>query len=167
MDNLSKQKRHKIMASVHSKGTKPEVLVRKYLWKNGFRYRKNNPRLPGHPDIVLRKYRTCIFVNGCFWHGHEGCKYSHLPKTNVEYWTKKIKRNRERDKEEQRRLAEMGWHVIVVWECQLKNDKREQTLESLAYTLNHIYIQDHSVAYPRLEDETELDIAAENPLQNS
>lgn len=155
------------MASVHSKGTKPEVLVRKYLWKNGFRYRKNNPRLPGHPDIVLRKYRTCIFVNGCFWHGHEGCKYSHLPKTNVEYWTKKIKRNRERDKEEQRRLAEMGWHVIVVWECQLKNDKREQTLESLAYTLNHIYIQDHSVAYPRLEDETELDIAAENPLQNS
>lgn len=167
MDNLSKQKRHKIMASVHSKGTKPEVLVRKYLWKNGFRYRKNNPRLPGHPDIVLRKYRTCIFVNGCFWHGHEGCKYSHLPKTNVEYWTKKINRNRERDKEEQRRLAEMGWHVIVVWECQLKNDKREQTLESLAYTLNHIYIQDHSVAYPRLEDETELDIAAENPLQNS
>lgn len=167
MDVLTPKQRHKIMASVHSKGTKPEVIVRKYLWKDGFRYRKNNPRLPGHPDIVLRKYRTCIFVNGCFWHGHEGCRYFKMPKTHIDFWTKKINRNRERDKEEQKQLAEMGWHVIVVWECQLRNDKREQTLESLAYTLNHIYIKDHSVAYPRLEDETGLDIAAENPLQNS
>ena len=143
------------MASIHSVNTKPEVLVRKYLWRNGFRYRKNNHRLPGHPDIVLRKYRTCIFVNGCFWHGHEGCKYFHYPKSNVDYWTKKINRNRERDKEEQKKL------VIVVWECELKPDKREKTLTSLAFTLNHIFLQDHSVTYPRIEEESELEEAAE------
>lgn len=162
---LSTQQRHKTMASIHSVNTKPEVLVRKYLWRNGFRYRKNNPRLPGHPDIVLRKYRTCIFVNGCFWHGHEGCKYFHYPKSNVDYWTKKINRNRERDKEEQKKLAEMGWHVIVVWECELKPDKREKTLTSLAFTLNHIFLQDHSVAYPHVEEESELGMAAE-PLDD-
>lgn len=162
---LSTEQRHKTMASIHSVNTKPEVLVRKYLWRNGFRYRKNNPRLPGHPDIVLRKYRTCIFVNGCFWHGHEGCKYFHYPKSNVDYWTKKINRNRERDKEEQKKLAEMGWHVIVVWECELKPDKREKTLTSLAFTLNHIFLQDHSVAYPHVEEESELGMAAE-PLDD-
>lgn len=149
------------MASIRSKNTKPEVIVRKYLWRNGFRYRLNNPRLPGHPDIVLRKYRTCIFVNGCFWHGHEGCKYFVMPKTNTVFWDRKISRNRERDKAEQKKLAEMGWHVIVVWECQLKADKRKKTLESLAYTINHIYLQDHSVAYPRLEEDSEMDKAAE------
>ena len=155
------------MASIHSSNTKPEIIVRKYLWRNGFRYRLNNPRLPGYPDIVLRKYRTCIFINGCFWHGHDGCKYAHIPTTNTEFWTKKINRNRERDKEEQKKLAEMGWHVIVVWECQLKVDKREMTLESLAYTLNHISLQDHTVAYPRLEEDADYDIAAENSFQTS
>lgn len=149
------------MASIRSKNTKPEILVRKFLWRHEFRYRLNNPRLPGHPDIVLRKYRTCIFVNGCFWHGHEGCKYFVMPKTNTSFWDKKINRNRERDKEEQKKLAEMGWHVIVVWDCELKPDKREKTLASLAFTLNHIFLQDHSVAYPRLEEEKELGIAAE------
>ena len=161
MDILTPIQRHKAMASIHSKNTKPEILVRKFLWRHGFRYRLNNPRLPGHPDIVLRKNRTCIFVNGCFWHGHEGCKYFHYPKSNVDYWTKKINRNRERDKEEQKELAEMGWHVIVVWECELKPDKREKTLASLVFTLNHIFLQDHSVAYPNVEEENELDIAAE------
>lgn len=161
MDILTPQQRHKSMASVHSKNTKPEVLVRKFLWNEGFRYTLNNPRLPGHPDIVLKKYRTCIFVNGCFWHGHDGCKYFSIPRTNTEFWKKKISRNKERDKEEQRKLAEMGWHVIVVWECQLKADKRDKTLESLAFTLNHIYLQDHSVSYPRREEETEYEIAAE------
>lgn len=107
MDKLTPQQRHKIMVSVHSKGTKPEILVRKYLWRNGFRYRLNNPRLPGHPDIVLRKYRTCIFVNGCFWHGHEGCKYFRKPKTNTDFWETKIKRNKERDIEEQKKLAKI------------------------------------------------------------
>ena len=161
MDRLNKQQRHKNMASIHSKNTKPEILVRKFLWKRGFRYRLNNPRLPGHPDIVLRKYRTCVFVNGCFWHEHDGCKYFRMPKTNTDFWEKKINRNRERDKQEQKHLAEMGWHVIVVWECELKPDKREKTLASLAFTLNHIFLQDHSVAYPHVEEENEFDIAAE------
>lgn len=149
------------MVSIHSTNTKPEIVVRRFLWQHGFRYRLNNPRLPGHPDIVLRKYRTCVFVNGCFWHGHEGCKYFRMPKTNTDFWEKKINRNRERDKQEQKCLADMGWHVIVVWECQLKPSKREKTLASLAYTLNHIYLQDHSITYPHIEEEQELETAAE------
>ena len=161
MDILTTIQRHKAMTSNRSKNTKPEILVRKYLWKHGFRYRLNNPRLPGHPDIVLRKYRTCVFVNGCFWHGHDGCKYFHYPKSNVYYWTKKINRNRERDKEEQKKLAKMGWHCITVWECELKPKVREQTLESLAFTINHIYLQDHSVSYTRIEEENEFEAAAE------
>lgn len=159
MDVLTTQQRHKNMASIRSANTKPEVLVRKYLWKRGFRYRLNNSRLPGHPDIVLRKYRTCVFVNGCFWHGHEDCKYFRLPKTNTDFWEKKIKRNKERDKEEQRELAKMGWHCITVWECELKPKVRDKTLESLAFTINHIYLQDHSIHY-RIP-ENEFDIAAE------
>lgn len=143
------------MAAIHSRNTTPERIVRKYLWSKGFRYRLNYNRLPGHPDLVLRKYRTCIFVNGCFWHGH-GCGEFRPPKTNSAYWVKKIARNKERDKEEQLKLAEMGWHVIVVWECQLKADKRDKTLESLAYTLNHIYLQDHTVRYAHFEDVLEL-----------
>ena len=159
MDVLTTQQRHKNMASIRSANTKPEVLVRKYLWKRGFRYRLNNSRLPGHPDIVLRKYRTCVCVNGCFWHGHEDCKYFRLPKTNTAFWEKKIKRNKERDKEEQRELAKMGWHCITVWECELKPKVRDKTLESLAFTINHIYLQDHSIHY-RIP-ENEFDIAAE------
>ena len=117
MDIMAIRQRHKNMASIHSTNTKPEILVRKYLWKQGFRYGLNNPRLPGHPDIVLRKYRTCVFVNGCFWHGHDGCKYFRLPKTNTDFWEKKIKRNKERDKEEQKKLAMMGWlhHGVGMW----------------------------------------------------
>lgn len=160
-DNLTTLQRHKNMAAIHSKGTEPEVLVRKYLWKNGFRYRLNSSRLPGHPDIVLRKYRTCIFINGCFWHGHNDCKYFRLPKSNVEFWRQKIKRNVERDKEEQQLLAKMGWHCITIWECKLKPRERDKTLESLTYTLNHIYLQDHTVKYERPEVENDTSIAAE------
>lgn len=148
------------MAAVKSKDTKPEMVVRKYLWSRGFRYRVNNPRLPGHPDIVLRKYHTCIFVNGCFWHGHEGCKYYRVPKTNTEFWERKISRNRERDREEQKQLARMGWHCITVWECELKGERREKTLESLEYTLNHIFIQDRDLRY-RLPDGEDMGMAAE------
>lgn len=161
MDVLTIQQRHNNMASIRSTNTKPEVLVRKYLWRRGFRYRLNDPRLPGHPDIVLRKYRTCVFVNGCFWHGHDGCKYFRMPKTNTDFWEKKIKRNKERDKEEQRELAKMGWHCITVWECQLKTKIREKTLESLAFTLNHIYLQDHSIAYKPVREGNETPMAAE------
>lgn len=153
--------RNVVMAAIRSKNTKPELLVRHYLWSRGFRYRLNNPRLPGHPDLVLRKYRTCIFVNGCFWHGHDKCRLFRMPKSNLDYWQKKITRNKERDREGQRQLAKMGWHCITIWECELKKDKRDKTLESLAFTLNHIYLQDHSIAYPHIEEESDYQIAAE------
>ena len=143
MDRLSDSQRHNNMAAIRSKDTKPELTVRRFLFGRGYRFRLNHPRLPGHPDIVLRKYRTVIFVNGCFWHGHEGCKYYAVPKSNTEFWTAKIERNRTRDKEEQHQLAAMGWHCITVWECQLKPKVREKTLESLAFTLNSIFILNH------------------------
>ena len=145
MDTLTPHQRHKNMVSIKSKDTKPEILVRKYLWRLGFRFRLNSSRLPGHPDIVLRKYRTCIFVNGCFWHGQEDCKYYVIPKTNIQFWTGKIDRNKQRDIDTQKELAKMGWHCITIWECQLKKDNRDTTLESLSYTLNHIYLEDRKL----------------------
>jgi len=179
MDKLTLQQRHVNMAAIRSKDTKPEMIVRKELWKRGFRYRLNHKRLPGHPDLVLRKYRTCIFVNGCFWHGHnisltidheplniESSECCKIPKTNREFWVAKISRNKERDKVEQRKLAEMGWHCITVWECELKPSKREETLNSIAYTLNHIWLQDHHakvVPYPSTdEDDRQIPMAAED-----
>ena len=176
MDKLTPQQRHANMAAIHSKDTKPEMIVRRGLWARGFRYRLNHKRLPGHPDLVLRKYRTCIFVNGCFWHGHhinlqfddlqftiESSKCCKIPKTNREFWVAKIRRNKERDKEEQRKLASMGWHCITVWECELTPKKREETLESIAFTLNHIYLQDHSTPkpYETMEEEMAMPMAAE------
>ncbi|MCM1079728.1 MAG: very short patch repair endonuclease [Bacteroidales bacterium] len=163
MDTLSQEQRHRNMAAIHSANTKPEIIVRKYLFAHGFRYRLNHPRLPGHPDIVLRKYRTCIFVNGCFWHGHDGCRYFKMPKSNVEFWTAKIERNKSRDRRVQKRLAEMGWHCITVWECELKPGVRERTLESLAYTLNHIFLDDRRVrmGYNEVPDDSEYGMAAE------
>ena len=166
------------MAAIRGKDTKPEMIVRRGLWKRGFRYRLNHKRLPGHTDLVLRKYRTCIFVNGCFWHGHniqciihnaqciiESSECCKIPKTNREFWVAKIRRNKERDKEEQRKLAEMGWHCITVWECELKPSKREETLDSIAFTLNHIWLQDHgakATPYPQHEEEDmQMPMAAE------
>ena len=160
MDKLTKEQRHRCMASIRGKNTKPEMLVRRFLFSRGFRYRLNHPRLPGRPDIVLRKYRTVIFVNGCFWHGHEGCKHYVVPKSNTEFWIAKIERNRARDIDEQHELASMGWHCITVWECQLKPAIRKNTLESLVYTLNRIYLQDHSVRHYELPEE-ESAMAAE------
>ena len=172
MDKLSPQQRHLCMSRIRGKDTKPEMIVRRGLWSRGFRYRLNHKRLPGHPDLVLRKYRTCIFVNGCFWHGHrvewgvdENSVCCKIPKTNRDFWVAKIRRNKERDREEQRKLAEMGWHCITVWECELKPKVREQTLESLAYTLNHIWLQDRvakAVAYQHQDEEdVQLPMAAE------
>lgn len=154
MDKLSPEQRHNNMAAIHSANTKPEMIVRKYLFSRGFRYRLNHKRLPGHPDIVLRKYHTCIFINGCFWHGHEGCRYFRMPKSNTEFWTAKINRNMQRDKRVQKELAAMGWHCITVWECELKPSVRERTLESLEYTVNQIYLNDHAVKYRPYEDES-------------
>lgn len=163
MDKLTKEQRHHCMASIRGKNTGPEIMVRKFLFSRGFRYRLNHPRLPGHPDIVMRKYRTCIFVNGCFWHGHDNCRYFVLPKTNTEFWKAKIERNRARDIEEQRKLASMGWHCITVWECQLKPSVRKQTLESLVYTLNSIYLKDRAVKrYVLPKEETSMAAEPEN-----
>ena len=162
MDKLSAEQRHKNMAAIRGKDTKPEMIVRRGLWSRGFRYRLNSPKLPGHPDLVLRKYRTCIFVNGCFWHGHyveldkmESSKCCKIPNTNREFWVAKIRRNKERDKKEQRKLAEMGWHCITVWECELTPQRCEDTLESIAFTLNHIWLQDHRVpnSYQKSDEE--------------
>lgn len=119
------------MSRIRGKDTKPEELVRKYLFAQGFRYRKNDARLPGKPDIVLPKYKTVIFVNGCFWHGHTGCPYFVWPKNNAEFWKKKINGNIGRDERNYRLLSEQGWKVLVVWECALRKITRKQVLEQL------------------------------------
>lgn len=160
-DEQKQARRSANMAAIHGKDTKPEMVVRRWLWSHGYRYRLNHPRLPGKPDIVMRKYRTCIFVNGCFWHGHEGCKYYTTPKTNTEFWVNKVKRNKERDAKVQQELSSMGWHSITIWECELKPKNREKTLESLAFTLNRLFLHDHSVRHYRLPEE-ESSMAAED-----
>ena len=139
MDVHSKEVRSYNMSCIKGKGTKPEEMVRKYLFSQGFRYRKNDKKLPGTPDIVLPKYKTVIFVNGCFWHGHEGCKYFVWPKNNAEFWKAKILQNIERDKRDFERLENAGWKVIVVWECYLKKNTRAQTSELLSKNIkeNH------------------------------
>lgn len=131
MDRISKKARSRNMAKIHSKNTKPEETVRKYLFSQGFRYRKNDRKLPGTPDIVLPKYNTVIFINGCFWHKHEGCKYFVWPKSNVDFWRNKIETTVKRDAEKKKQLNTLGWHVITIWECELKKDKIENTLNSL------------------------------------
>lgn len=158
-DRLSPQQRHDNMSAIRSIDTKPEIIVRKWLWSKGFRYRINSRRLPGKPDIVLRKYRTCIFINGCFWHGHkvtespvqdsgfkiqssECCK---IPKTNTAFWVEKIRRNIERDAEVRQQLKMMGWHSLTLWACQLKPKERDNTLQSLVYALDGIYLKNHNV----------------------
>ena len=111
------------MSRIKGKNTKPEEIVRKYLFSKGFRYRKNDKRLPGTPDIVLPKYKTVIFVNGCFWHGHEGCKYFVWPKDNADFWKMKIESNIMRDIRKNKELVDSGWRVITIWECEIKHDK--------------------------------------------
>ena len=130
-DNHTKEQRSYNMSKIRSTNSAPEEKVRKYLFSKGFRYRKNVKSLPGCPDIVLPKYKTVIFVNGCFWHGHEGCKYYVTPKSNTDYWLPKIQRNILRDDENKRVLEQQGWKVIVVWECQLKGANKVETLENL------------------------------------
>ena len=120
------------MSRIRSKDTKPEEIVRKYLFSQGFRYRKNDSRLPGKPDIVLPKYKTVVFVNGCFWHKHEGCRYFVWPKNNSEFWKKKIEGNVDRDHRIHEQLRESGWKVLIVWECQLKRNIKDTTLAALS-----------------------------------
>lgn len=134
-DVMTPQQRHECMSHIRSKNTKPEQLVRQALWHNGFRYRLHVKGLPGKPDIVLPKYHTVIFINGCFWHGHEECKYYVTPKTNTSFWLDKITSNKARDERDKTALNEAGWRVITIWECELKKESRQTTIEQLLNTL--------------------------------
>ncbi len=136
-DIYSPKKRSEIMSKISGKETKPEILVRRFLFARGFRYRKNVKILPGKPDIVLPKYKTIVFIHGCFWHGHN-CPAGKLPETRKKFWQKKINGNIERDKRNKSELESMGWRVITIWQCELKNKKiRNKTLENLENTLLH------------------------------
>lgn len=130
-DVHDKETRSKNMAAIKGKNTRPEMLVRKFLHAQGFRYRLHVKDLPGKPDIVLPKYRTAIFVHGCFWHGHEGCRYYVVPKTRTEWWLNKINRNIDNDKKAYDALKAEGWNVVEVWECELKSSQSEKTLKNL------------------------------------
>lgn len=123
MDNLTKEQRVECMTNIKSKDTKLELLVRKALFKEGIRYRLHNNKLPGRPDITISKQKRVIFINGCFWHQHNKCKYSVLPKSNKEYWRPKLERNMQKQKRDIKQLRKDGWNVSVLWECELKNKK--------------------------------------------
>lgn len=139
MDIWDKKKRSEVMSKIRSKNTKPEILLRKALFGKGYRYRINDKRLPGKPDIVLPKYKTVIFVNGCFWHGHEECKKSILPVSNVDFWREKIHSNINRDKNNTLLLENTGWKVLTIWECELKNKALfEKTIHNLVMHLKLI-----------------------------
>ncbi len=131
-DVMTSEQRSRCMASIKGKDTKPEMIVRKYLFSRGMRFRVQVRKLPGNPDIVLTKYKTVIFVNGCFWHGHEGCRYFRLPKSNIEFWEEKIERNVARDVRNEAELKALGWRVVRVWECEIKTvAQREEYLKCL------------------------------------
>ena len=136
-DNHTPEQRHRNMAAIHSDSTKPEIELRHALWRLGFRYRVNDKNLPGKPDIVLPMYHTAIFIHGCFWHGHNNCKYYTIPKTNTDFWAVKISRNKERDQEVWRQLEAKGWSVIVVWECELKKARLQETIEIVTSTIRN------------------------------
>lgn len=130
-DIYTKDKRSKIMSNIGSISTKPEIIIRKSLFSKGFRYRINYKKLPGKPDIVLPKYRTVIFVHGCFWHAHPNCKDSHLPKSNIEFWENKISSNINRDKNNIEQLVDLKWNIIVIWECEIKKKSLESLIEEV------------------------------------
>lgn len=138
MDIWDKQKRSAVMAKIRGRDTRPEWIVRRYLFSRGYRYRKNVKGLPGTPDIVMRKYGIVIFIHGCFWHGHD--VDGHMPKTNREFWAEKIRRNKQRDEKDKEALRKMGWAVITVWECQLKPAVRQQSLQEIEYRINNTYL---------------------------
>jgi DNA mismatch endonuclease (patch repair protein) len=142
-DIWDKEKRSEVMSKIRSKDTKPELALRKALFARGFRYRVNDTKLPGKPDIVLPKYKTVIFVHGCFWHGHEiGCIDSHIPKSNSNYWTEKINRNKMRDKNNEAQIMSMGWKVLTIWDCEIqqKNNLEKLIDRIIDYLANSRYI---------------------------
>lgn len=136
-DILTSDQRRKCMSSIRGKNTKPEILVRKGLHAHGFRFRLQDRKLPGKPDVVLPRYGVVIMVNGCFWHGHKGCRYASRPKSNAEFWEAKIWRNRHRDQVTEAHLSALGWHVITVWECELRGaGKAAARIDSLVKEIN-------------------------------
>lgn len=161
-DKLTPTQRHYCMSRIRSKNTRPEWVVRRFLFKQGLRYRIHVKSLPGTPDIVIQKIRTCIFVNGCFWHGHKDCSLYVIPKSNTDFWTNKIARNQARDHETQLALKALGWHTVNIWECQLRLKEREMTLKGLLRTLNFIQLEDSGAKMKyRFEDE-EVGMVAED-----
>ncbi|MBQ7734626.1 MAG: DNA mismatch endonuclease Vsr [Bacteroidales bacterium] len=183
-DRLSPEQRHRCMSHIRSRNTQPERKVRQWLWNHGYRYRLCVKSVPGSPDIVMRKYRTAIFVNGCFWHGHgvsiplvetHGRASLHIvnspcckiPNTNREFWVNKIRRNQERDQRNYQTLRDNGWQVLVVWECQLKANLLEQTmLQVEQHLLDNLIatLRPKRVLY-KLPEETSLPVAAEPPAE--
>lgn len=154
-DTMTPEQRSRCMSAVKGKDTKPEMIVRKYLFSKGLRFRLHVRSLPGNPDIVLPKYKAVVFINGCFWHGHEGCKYYRLPKSNVEFWESKITNNKNRDVLNEVKLKELGWRVIRIWECEIRRvQDRNQSLERL-----YNQILKRSTRYD--ENEIPIQIAAE------
>ena len=182
-DHLTPAQRHLVMSHIRSRNTKPELKVRQWLWAHGYRYRLNVKSVPGKPDIVMRKYRTAIFVNGCFWHGHgvtespvksyelkvkswdlKSSACCKIPSTNREFWVNKIRRNQERDQKNYQVLLENGWQVIVIWECQLKPKRIEQTMTQVELLLNEklLSLYSHHVPFHyQTEEESSLPMAAE------
>lgn len=134
-DVMTPQQRHNCMSHIRSKNTKPEQLVRQALWHQGFRYRLHVKELPGKPDIVLPKYKTAIFINGCFWHGHEGCKDFVIPKSNTAFWLDKIGKNKARDARDEAALNMAGWKVFTIWECELRKSFIDQTIQAIIKSL--------------------------------
>jgi DNA mismatch endonuclease, patch repair protein len=130
-DVVTKEKRSEVMSKIRSTNTKPELLVRKFLFSQGFRFRLHDKKLPSRPDIKLSKYSCLIFVNGCFWHGHKNCRNYVMPKTNKKFWYGKIENNVKRDHKNLNELKKMGWKIIIIWECQLRIKKRGKTLNNL------------------------------------
>ncbi len=173
-DKMTPAQRHYCMSRIHGKGTKPELKVRQWLWRHGYRYRLNVKSVPGKPDIVMRRYRTAIFVNGCFWHGHfvqlpvDSCQLivnsscCKTPQTNREFWVNKIKRNQERDQQNYQVLHDNGWQVIVVWECQLTPKCIEETMLRVELMLNENFLALHQPkVVPYNVQEAPISIAAE------
>lgn len=134
MDIWSKEKRSEVMSKIRSKNTEPEMILRKALFAEGYRYRVNDKKLPGKPDIVFPQYKTVVFVHGCFWHGHEQCKIAHIPKSNTDFWAQKITMNKERDKNNEMEIIALGWKVLTFWECEISKKNIPQILERVIYT---------------------------------
>jgi len=165
-DSMSPTQRHLCMSHIRSSGTKPEKLVRQWLWRHGYRYRLNVKGVPGKPDMVMRPYRTAIFVNGCFWHGHEGCDKFRMPHSNTMFWENKIQRNRERDQHNYMTLHDNGWNIIVIWECQLQPKSLNTTMLQVETQLceNFLALHRHkTVTYDNTE--RQLPMAAENEME--